>query len=470
MKSRILPLALLMAVLAPVAAKAGWLSRNEIKTQNEIFKQWWGSELQWRFDELPLKGKVPAFRMPYAGYIYPDKQGGCAYALRRYDMAFNRGMGSAAAFERHDIAIHKDKVERPGGLFGLMTVRRLDTPDWAGHCNGWTAAAIRHAEPRKSVRRNGVVFTPADIKALLAELYVYNDTITLGGDGGGVVHPATLHVVLANWLGRGSHPIGMDSSVGKEVWNYPIYGYSAAAASRSGRRVEVRMNLGYVYMLDQEFQRAPKNNRFLGFHYSLELDSAGRIIGGDYYPDSQRLDMLWVPRQLFQGGATGNKPGNPYVSAKEVLAMWRESTPEDVRKQWWNIDPTEADRIEVPEENVEEVDAAPAIPQSVVATPEVTTPDVTGETPTVTPSVEAPVTESTESVEAVETVAPEGVEGEAAEEIEATETTPEITPIENPEVIDEHTAEVPTEETPASDAAASEAMMPLREISPNFRR
>ena len=352
MKSRFsLALMAVSAALVAAPAFAGYLSRTEVKNQNETFKQWWDDDFEWKFDELPLTGKVEKNRMPYAGYIYPDKIGGCGNVLRKYDRAFNRGRSSASSHERRDIAMHKDEVSRPGGLFGWRTVTRRDTPDWAGHCNGWVCAAIRHAEPQKTVYRNGVAFTPADIKGLLAEMYVYNSTITLDSEGKDLVDAASLHVVLANWLGRGSHPIGADISPGKEVWNYPIYGYSSAAAKRGPRRVEVRTNVGYVYMLDQEHHRAPKNNRYLSFHYMLYLDDAGRIIGGDFMADSDRIDMMWVPRQLFPSGSEGNRNGNPYVNTEAVLAMWRESANEEVRLSWWNIDPTEADALRVEEEN-----------------------------------------------------------------------------------------------------------------------
>ncbi len=349
MKYRALTLALLLAgVSAP--AMAGYLTRAEVKNQNEVFQQWWADDFEWKFDELPIEGKVDKQRMPYAGYIYPDKVGGCANCLRKYDRAFNRRGRSAAAHERHDIAIHKDKVERRGGLFGWRTVTRMDTPDWAGHCNGWVCASIRHAEPKRTVYRNGVAFTPADIKGLLAEMYVYNNTITLDSEGGDIVDAASLHVVLANWLGRGKHPVGADISPGKEVWNYPIYGYSSAAAKRGARRVEVRTNVGYVYMLDQEHHIAPKNNRFLQFHYMLYLDSEGRVVGGDYMADSDRIDMLWAPRKLSPSGSEGNRNGNPHVDTETVLAMWRESASEEARLTWWNIDPTEQDRIVSDEE------------------------------------------------------------------------------------------------------------------------
>jgi hypothetical protein len=33
-----------------------------------------------------------------------------------------------------------------------------------------------------------------------------------------------------------------------------------------------------------------------------------------------------------------------------VLAIWRASVPEEVRKKWLNIDPTEEDRVELSEQ------------------------------------------------------------------------------------------------------------------------
>ena len=353
MHTRALTLALLLAAIGLSAgpASATYLSRTDVKHQNAVFQQWWEDDFVWKFDDLPLKGKVESERMPYAGYIYPDKTGGCASPLRKYDRAFNWGRSSAASHERRDIAIHKEDIRKPGGLFGWRMVTRRDTPDWAGHCNGWVCAAIRHAEPQRTVYRNGVAFTPADIKGLLAEMYVYNNTITLDSEGKDIVDAASLHVVLANWLGRGNHPVGADISPGKEVWNYPIYGYSSAAAKRGPRRVEVRTNVGYVYMLNQEYHRAPKNNRYLRFHYILHLDNEGRIVGGDYMADSDRIDMLWVPRQLFNSGSEGNRNGNPYVNTEAVLAMWRDSVPQEQRGSWWNIDPTEEDRIIVEQDD-----------------------------------------------------------------------------------------------------------------------
>ena len=338
-------IASLAAVLAILCVNAqqshAWpIKKTDVVINNDIFNTWFGTELTWHYKSLPARAAVPKHRMPYAGYIYPDNQGGTASVLWKYDRAFNFGRNSAASFERGDIA--RTQEQSGGGLFGA----RAHTPDWAGHCNGWTAAAIRHAEPQKTVKRNGVDFTPADIKGLLAELYVYSDVVMLGGENKATINPGMFHVILTNWISRAEHPFGFDNTAGKEIWNYPVYAYASSGAMRGRNRVEVKTNVGYVYMLDQPYHRAPKSHtKMLQLHYMLELNNDGEIIGGEYFPNSKRIDIAWVPKKPTQGGTKGNESGNPHLSAKEVLSIWRDSVPEEVRAQWYNIDPTAEDRL-----------------------------------------------------------------------------------------------------------------------------
>ena len=154
----------------------------------------------------------------------------------------------------------------------------MGTPNWHGHCNGWAAAAIRHAEPQQSVSRNGVVFSPADIKALLAELYIYNELADLSGSSG-TIQAGLFHAVVTNWLGRGAHPLGMEADPGREKWNYPAYSFSATARKRSAQQVDVSLNLTYARESQGEYQRSPRIQRIKSFHYRLDLNAARRDRG-----------------------------------------------------------------------------------------------------------------------------------------------------------------------------------------------
>jgi hypothetical protein len=324
---------------------------NVVTYQEQSFDRWWDEEFVWTLADLPKEGSVTDERIPYSGYIYPDNGGGTAKVLQKYDRAFHGGKSKATDFERRDTSGGKpieQMVTERYGWRGRYTrtrlVRSYGVPHWYGHCNGWTSAAIRHAEPKKSVVRNGVEFTPADIKALLAEIYMYVEADLLDG-GSQSINPGTFHAILANWIGRGKHPVGMEADPGREKWNYPIYKYRSTIYRRSAREVEVRTNITYAANSRGEMNVSPRIARGRYFHYSLTLDEQGKITGGRWYRDSSQLDMLWIPLQPKPGGTEGNKRGNPHIDIEEVLAIWRESAPEEVRSRWAIVDPHRKDRL-----------------------------------------------------------------------------------------------------------------------------
>lgn len=413
--------AMAVVVSLPISAFADPVREEEYEYQNKQFKHWWETDLVWKFDDLPSKGSVSKDRLPYSGYIYPDNVGGTERVLWKYDRAFHNGQGLAANYERYDIRIHSTgSTTTRRGLFGrVYTVRTGGVPHWSGHCNGWVSAAIRHAEPEQNVVRNGVVFTPADIKGLLAELYMYTDTEFLGGVDY-AINPALLHVSVCNWVGRGKMPIGMEKAVGKEVWNYPIYAYASSSAKRGDDQVEVKINIGYVNSVNREYDRSPDNFTYIYFHYLLDLNDKGEITGGEYYRDSNQIDMLWAPMKPVPGGEKGNEKGNPHLDVKEVLAIWRESVPEEKRKFWWNIDPIEEDRVILPEQetNTQLAEAKPDATDNADAAEESAAADSTADA--ATGAVGAAVEETTTSIVAtdLETTADDGDQAGA----DATET------------------------------------------------
>lgn len=366
MSSAAVSLLLLAAIAGQINSSSGTMKPDELKYQQQAFKQWWEQDLVLKFADLPADGKTADFRIPYSGHDYPDKRGGTIDAMRKYDAAFSRGRPLAEEYERRDVGAHRGRFgfDSDGpprrGLFGRILAGRDRTPGWYGHCNGWTAAAIRHAEPEKSVTRNGVVFTPADIKGMLAEMYMYSPTEFLGGEDA-AINPALLHVVLTNWIGRGSHPVGMESALGEVVINYPIYAYKATITKISDRQSEVKMMCRYTLNTPQEHQKGPKSTQLIYFHYVLDLDKDGDITAGRYYGDTQMVDMLWTALKPVQGGQKGNERGNPHMDIKEVLAIWRESVSEKIRQQWLNVDPTDEDRVVLKAEPKSEV-PAPATP------------------------------------------------------------------------------------------------------------
>ncbi len=337
---------LIVAAVVAISTIGQVVSEKNRTNQDEAFQQWWGTDFEWKFDELPTQGTVPEHRMPYSGYIYPDTAGGTVSALSKYDRAFNGGRYLATGHERWDTTAFKEPTAAPRrGLFGrIIRPTRMETPHWHGHCNGWAAATIRHAQPVNSVVRNGVTFTPADIKGLLAELYIYNEMNVLAGSET-YLDAGTFHTIITNWVGRGAHPIAMEADPGKEKWNYPIYAFASSNGRISNRQVEVKMNIAYAKDSRGEFQQSPLNKAQKYFHYYLTLDDQGKITGGNFYRDSSRIDMLWIPLSPKESRTPGHERGNPYIKASEILSIWRDSVPAEVRKQWLVIDQPEADRV-----------------------------------------------------------------------------------------------------------------------------
>jgi len=380
------------------SSPGGGIPTKELREQKEAYKQLWDADLMVRLDDLPKSGSVPDYRIPYSGHDYPDKTGGTLAVMAKYDRAFHRGQSKAYAREREDLDFHLTvKTDGPEivrrGLFGRIIAidRPSVVPNWYGHCNGWTAASIRHAEPQKSVTRNGIVFTPADIKGLLAEMYMYSHTQSLGGDEKDALNPGMLHISLANWLGRKSHP----------VINFPVYAYKSTPVKISPNRYDVRTLITYTLHVPREYDKSPKSNRQLYFHYVLDVDSKGNIVGGEYQRDSGRIDMLWVPMQIVQGGQDGNRGGNVDLNVQEVLSIWRESVDDELLKKWTNVDPSDKERAlaknDLPKPPMKDdedkpAEAKPEAAPASAASPAAATPPAAAAPATATPEAAAPTT------------------------------------------------------------------------------
>ena len=171
-------------------------------------------------------------------------------------------------------------------------------------------------------QRNGVTFTPADIKALLAEIYMYRTPKNSPGTWYG--RTRQLAPGADQLVGPNSHPVAMEAMPGREKWNYPIYAFGTSHAKR-GNQVEVKLKTPLRHYSNGEYQQSPRITRDKYFHYFLVLNEQGEITGGRYYSDSSQIDLLWLPLPPVQGGKPGNERGNPYVDVEQVLAIWRES-------------------------------------------------------------------------------------------------------------------------------------------------
>lgn len=344
----------------------------EIIEQNDIedfYKRVFGDvhDTYWRnwadLNTYP-KGEVKIERIPYMDSWYPEKSTGTNVngALTKYDQAFYKGQDKAAKWER--------------------TYNNRTSPSWYGHCNGTSVAASRFQNPLTSVGRpagceedpnvNCVIFTPSDIRALLAEINMNAKSKFVAGnrcrktqaeldalpeirlnpttqDSCEDVNPGNFHIALINFLGRKRQPLIFDHHRDNQVWNYPIYEYSYKSEGPLSEQEAIKkldlpidrwifnpnakswyfitMNISYrKARSDFEGAGTKPSPTQISYTYLLELDSQENVIGGEWTGDSRRShpDFLWMAFEPDEPTGTASR-GNPHVSNSEVIGMWAES-------------------------------------------------------------------------------------------------------------------------------------------------
>ncbi len=228
---------------------------------------------------------------------------------------------------------------------------------WWGLCHAWVPAAILEEEPIHAVDYNGAHFEVSDITALLITAYDRTDALMLGGrcnartverDANGRPladecrdsNPGAVHVILTNFLGINQRAFAMDRTYDFQVWNQPVVGYdvrlleerTASEAmrvlgvesetytfnSRATSFYEVRVDVQWitessasVHPTIPTIERQTRTDRW---HYVLEVDARGKIIGGEWAADSrEHPDFLWLPVRA--------RGGNPHVRLDQVRTL-----------------------------------------------------------------------------------------------------------------------------------------------------
>ncbi|MBQ48928.1 MAG: hypothetical protein CMP10_16180 [Zetaproteobacteria bacterium] len=335
------------------------------EVSNLYFQLFQKSYLRTLLEMQPYQNRgVGESRRPYSDSWYQEGTGGTnvGAALEQYDKAFYGGEPKSVDWE--------------------VKNHTSNESDWYGHCNGFAANVSRHQDPARSVVRpkgcSGnacVTFTPAHIRALLAEIYMSTLARNLSGerceessptdnpanradptsmDACVDVNPASFHLSLVNWIGVQGQVLIFDYDRKRPVWNFPLYAYrysstnvasATAAMNATGRSgsyntwiynplavkfSRIRMEVDYAKALgsptsnnsgDSETDKGTKV-----YEYILAMDTQDNIIGGEWINNSKQdhPDFLWFPFQPFAG--SGNRRfANPHISPNEVLDIWAES-------------------------------------------------------------------------------------------------------------------------------------------------
>jgi hypothetical protein len=190
-----------------------WLpaeSRAELKSPAEIGAAPAGAKRA----ELPLAFGGNADRHPWSGWWWPAND--LVYGPRLFDQD-----GPLARYDRYVEALG---LPHPNTREWERAELRFSGVGWAGHCNGWAAAALLEPEPAVERVLGGVTFSVADQKGLLTSYHFADAAAWAVGSEEVDVSPSDFHRQMTRWIGgERTGAIFTFRPVGQEIWSYPAY-------------------------------------------------------------------------------------------------------------------------------------------------------------------------------------------------------------------------------------------------------
>lgn len=302
--------------------------------------------------------------------------------LVTHDAQYYKDLGPAAEWmtrHRGNWAAHDgldsdsdQAIDECDDLDGVNHQRDLD--------HAWAAAAMVEHEPVKPVTVGQVTFWPSDIKALLLTIYDNASAFILTGScqaqvvertpdgilamkGCAGMSASDFHIMLTNFIGRFEASLGDERSENGQLISRPIDSYfidlqrdlTAADAlsllgleaspddtyspnpdARGWAEIHLTLHARERSTVGQVGEDGAPGQEVVStpYHYILELDGQGRVIGGQWLADEGMTtppDYLWIaqgPRfERALGKLSPETPaaGNPYVKYSEVRGLLQDS-------------------------------------------------------------------------------------------------------------------------------------------------
>ncbi len=374
---------------APNAANSPALFGVQTKPLNQI-------SMQADLTKTPWSGNYWATYQGGLAHRWQNSPGGRDYQnymyspLSTYEIESmnNSALNLLSPAEKYDLYLGKTdfpltKKDQQNTRNSVNTEGQV--PTWFGICHGWAPASIYEPEPGPSTTvttpsGQEITFYSSDIKALLSKHYADAKVPTyfIGGrcnnkdvqrdENGRVVNiecrdtnPATFHLVLDEFIANKNESFVADVTFDAEVWNQPVSGYTFRysnhrplnsnylhAAYGTAELVDVDLELRYVVETYPNRNQVKPYVKTKKMKYTLELDSNGYIIGGEWISEA-RPDFLWSLRRkptLAQDG------GLNYEKIKYLLDRSLSLNPTEPT-------PTEPTPPENPEENLYKLTLSP---------------------------------------------------------------------------------------------------------------
>ncbi|HVA23456.1 MAG TPA: hypothetical protein VMW62_03610 [Chloroflexota bacterium] len=249
----------------------------------------------------PESGRITtgaAARTPWSGWWWPSLDGGngphlfdAGGPLAKYD-AYVRALGQPDPHTRQWELDH----------FQFNDAKL----DWAGKCNGWAVSALAEPEPTKPQTVNGITFSVADQKALLADYYFADPAAFLVGrkETGGV-KAADFQRTILDYVGNQHQGLVINAFTGADqVASFAVYRFQATYLPdpADANKTHVRMTIWAAdYHVDPNFVGLKNwpDNHLKTYTYFIFGDRANPS-GGEWEGDSvagtfAHPENLWSP-------------------------------------------------------------------------------------------------------------------------------------------------------------------------------
>lgn len=238
---------------------------------------------------------------------------------------------SPSPFERYDSYVESRIGKNPGTHAWESNKKNghynPKAESWEGHCNGWAAAAILTPEPKKTHKRNGIIFKTADQKAILSEVYMNTYCKFYGNRNWGNanddeddIYPDEFHRLLLEYIASGKSAVICDTAYDRQVWNFPMYKFESSWDSSWFDDAKLKVKTT-VYYVDDGVKPDFVGTKWFSttYTYSLYLDDNGNIIEGEWTGSSKKNhpDFVWVPNANAPN-PNGSNQENPCFDTKFV--------------------------------------------------------------------------------------------------------------------------------------------------------
>lgn len=154
------------------------------------------------------------------------------------------------------------------------------------------------------------------------------------------VNPKSFHFALGQYIAK-DKPFIFDREGRDQIWNQPVVGYDMKrgtprlkdasylhAAAGTTHLVDVDVKL--LWTIESNPQNPARTNtqdfiKSLDYHYTLELDAGGNVLGGEWKPNSNIPDFLWIPQFVMDDSLFDSGYQMSYGKVSQLIKMGSDS-------------------------------------------------------------------------------------------------------------------------------------------------